>query len=184
MQLNQTRHIDLEEGDALLIIDLQNDFLAGGSLAVPGGDSLIPVVNAYISKFQQHRLPIYLTRDWHPPEHGSFVGQGGQWPEHCIAGSNGAEFPSTLTVPETARIVSKGIAADEEGYSAFSAPGFHRQLQEDGVRRRSAVGWPRTIAFCTASGMPCGIITRSICCRMPLPPSTSMSMPESAPFRT
>ncbi len=140
MQLNQTRRIDLEEGDALLIIDLQNDFLAGGSLAVPGGDSLIPVVNAYISKFQQHRLPIYLTRDWHPPEHGSFVGQGGQWPEHCIAGSNGAEFPSTLTVPETARIVSKGIAADEEGYSAFSAPGFHRQLQEDGVRRLFCCG--------------------------------------------
>jgi len=140
MRHSSTGSIELKQGDALLIIDLQNDFLPGGSLAVPGGDLLLPVVNAYIGRFQRHRLPIYLTRDWHPPDHGSFTSQGGPWPEHCVAGSPGAGFPDALSVPDTARIISKGVDSDEDGYSAFSTPEFHAQLREAGIRRLFCCG--------------------------------------------
>ncbi len=97
-----TDKIELGKGDVLVIIDIQNDFLPGGSLAVPEGDQVIPVLNGYIDRFINRQLPVFATRDWHPPDHCSFVQQGGPWPEHCIAGSKGAEFAADLHLPVSA----------------------------------------------------------------------------------
>ncbi|MCC7410328.1 MAG: isochorismatase family protein, partial [Gammaproteobacteria bacterium] len=73
-------------GDALLIVDVQNDFLAGGALAVPDGEAVVPVLNECIGRFVAAGLPVYATGDQHPPNHCSFQSQGGPWPAHCIAG--------------------------------------------------------------------------------------------------
>ncbi|OQW41971.1 MAG: nicotinamidase [Proteobacteria bacterium SG_bin4] len=121
--------IQLVAGDALMIIDMQNDFMAGGSLEVPGSDTLIPVLNHYIACFQQSRLPVIATRDWHPPDHCSFVQQGGSWPPHCIAGSAGAAFHTDLMLPADAFIVSKATLREADAYSGFSGTGLQDLLQ-------------------------------------------------------
>ena len=74
-------------GDALVIVDVQNDFLPGGSLAVPAGDEIMPALKVAIDTFAERALPIIATRDWHPVNHCSFLSQGGEWPAHCVAGS-------------------------------------------------------------------------------------------------
>ena len=86
-------------GDALLIIDLQNDFLPGGALAVPDGDAVIAPLNAWIERFSGAGLPILATRDRHPPDHCSFLEQGGSWPTHCVAGTAGAMITAALALP-------------------------------------------------------------------------------------
>jgi nicotinamidase/pyrazinamidase len=127
--------IELAKGDALLISDIQNDFLPGGSLAVPAGDQVIPVLNGYIDHFSKRRLPVFSTRDWHPANHCSFIRQGGPWPEHCIAGSKGAEFSPDLHLPALVHVISKGTDAEQEGYSSFSNRTFKEQLDHAGIRR-------------------------------------------------
>jgi nicotinamidase/pyrazinamidase len=122
-------------GDALVIVEVQNDFLPGGCLGVPGGDAVIPVLNRYISTFRERCLPIFATRDWHPVNHCSFQMRGGMWPPHCIAGTHGAEFPAALDVPGEATIISKATTADEEAYSAFEGTDFCARLRDLGVRR-------------------------------------------------
>jgi len=133
MTHKSTDQIELGKGDALLISDIQNDFLHGGSLAVPEGDQIIPVLNGYIDRFRQ--LPVFATRDWHPAKHCSFIRQGGPWPEHCVAGSKGAEFAADLHLPVSAYIISKGTDVEREGYSSFSNRTFKAQLDNAGVRR-------------------------------------------------
>ncbi len=110
-----------QKGDALLIIDVQRDFLPGGALAVKDGDKVIPPINQAISAFLKAQLPIFFSRDWHPSDHSSFRPYGGPWPPHCIQGTNGAAFPSNMLVPETAIILSKGTDKEKEQYSAFEA---------------------------------------------------------------
>jgi nicotinamidase/pyrazinamidase len=127
--------IRLQDGDALLLVDIQNDFLPGGALPVPEGDRVVPAANGYIGKFLQCDLPVYASRDWHPPDHGSFAAHGGPWPPHCIAGSEGAEFPVGLLLPETAQIVSKGTDKATDGYSAFDETALHSHLEHARVRR-------------------------------------------------
>jgi len=105
--------------DALLIIDVQNDFCPGGALAVADGDQIVPALNRYIEKFRQRKLPILATRDWHPAKTGHFEAFGGVWPPHCIQGSKGAEFRSDLQLPSDAVVVSAGMSPDEDGYSGF-----------------------------------------------------------------
>jgi nicotinamidase/pyrazinamidase len=105
--------------DALLIIDMQNDFCPGGALAVTEGDRIIPILNQYIEKFRAAKLPILATRDWHPERTKHFKAFGGLWPPHCIQGTKGAEFHPALAVPEEAVIISAGMGDDEEGYSGF-----------------------------------------------------------------
>ena len=105
--------------DALLIIDVQNDFCPGGALAVADGDQVVPALNRYIEKFRQRKLPILATRDWHPAKTRHFKAFGGLWPPHCIQGSKGAEFRSDLQLPSDAVVVSAGMSPDEEGYSGF-----------------------------------------------------------------
>src|SRR4051812_4549463 len=99
--------ISLHHGDALVIIDVQNDFVPGGALAVPHGNEIIPVLNRYIALFEPAGFPIFATRDWHPANHCSFRSRGGPWPEHCIMFSPGAEFSPQLELPPSTEIVSK-----------------------------------------------------------------------------
>ncbi len=74
----------IDEHDALLVVDVQNDFYPGGALPVPDGDQVVPVLNEYIKTFQRANAQIYATRDWHPPNHSSFETYGGIWPPHCL----------------------------------------------------------------------------------------------------
>lgn len=127
--------VELGAGDALLVIDIQNDFLPGGHLAVAEGDLVIPVMNNYIECFCQRQLPVLATRDWHPANHGSFVEQGGPWPEHCIAGSTGAEFAQGLHLPARAPVFPTGKEVEMDGYSGFENPDLNRQLQQMAVSR-------------------------------------------------
>ncbi len=127
--------VRLKPGDALLIVDVQNDFLPGGALAVPHGDQVIAPLNDYIHRFRAAGLPIFASRDWHPPNHCSFKAQGGPWPPHCIQDSEGARFAPTLELPENAYIVSKATRAEEEAYSAFQGTELAPQLRDMGIRR-------------------------------------------------
>jgi nicotinamidase/pyrazinamidase len=127
--------ITLQPGDALVVVDVQNDFLAGGSLAVPHGDDVIGVLNDYIAAFGARSLPVYATRDWHPPHHCSFRESGGPWPPHCVAGSPGAAFAAGLRLPSTTPIISKGTRVDQDAYSGFEGTDLDARLRSAGVRR-------------------------------------------------
>lgn len=128
------------KGDALLIVDLQNDFLPGGALAVPNGDRVIAPINALIDLYHGRGLPIYASRDWHPEDHCSFTAQGGPWPPHCVAASEGALFSEALQLPEEAIVVSKALTAQEDAYSAFNGTGLARSMLADGVTRLTVCG--------------------------------------------
>ncbi|MCM8781798.1 MAG: bifunctional nicotinamidase/pyrazinamidase [Candidatus Omnitrophica bacterium] len=104
---------------ALLVVDIQNDFCPGGTLAVPGGDKIIPTVNKYIKIFSENKLPIFVSRDWHPKKTKHFKQFGGMWPKHCIQDTKGAKFHSKLKVPKEAIILSKGMDPQKDSYSVF-----------------------------------------------------------------
>jgi nicotinamidase/pyrazinamidase len=123
--------------DALVIVDVQNDFCPGGALAVAGGDEVVPVLNRYIEKFEKADLPIFATRDWHPEKTRHFKAYGGQWPPHCVQGSKGAEFRSDLRLPKGAVIVTTGADPNEDGYSGFDGRGDGGTLEE--ILRRAGV---------------------------------------------
>jgi nicotinamidase/pyrazinamidase len=126
---------NLKANDALLLADIQNDFLPGGALGISGGDEIIPALLRYLDRFHARGLPVYLTRDWHPPNHCSFRSQGGQWPVHCVAGSPGSLPPPSLVIPTSAVIIYKAIDPDQEAYSAFQNTALNRHLHALGVRR-------------------------------------------------
>lgn len=123
-----------QQGDALVIVDLQNDFLPGGALAVGDGDAVIEPLNRAIAAFDQAGLPVFATRDWHTPDHCSFQPQGGIWPPHCVADSAGAAFASALHLGG-ATVVSKAVTSTEDAYSGFQGTTLAAQLRERGVRR-------------------------------------------------
>ncbi|MBA7623242.1 Nicotinamidase [subsurface metagenome] len=118
---------------ALVIVDLQNDFCPGGSLAVPDGDKIVPVVNDLIEKFSRAGLPIFAIRDWHPDNHVSFKAQGGLWPPHCIQNTPGAEFHPDLRLPDSATIISKADNPERDAYSGFEGTDLAALLKEAGV---------------------------------------------------
>jgi nicotinamidase/pyrazinamidase len=122
-------------GDALLIVDVQNDFLPGGSLPVARGDEVVPALNRYLQIFAEHRLPVYATRDWHPRQHCSFRAQGGPWPPHCVADSSGAQFPATLQLPPDAVIISKATSAEQDAYSGFEGTDLDSRLRAANISR-------------------------------------------------
>ncbi len=95
--------------DALVVVDVQNDFLPGGALAVPEGDQIIAPLNRIAAAFAQAGQPVLATRDWHPPDHCSFRPHGGFWPVHCVAGTSGAEFAPSLRLPATVTLISKAL---------------------------------------------------------------------------
>lgn len=125
----------LGPGDALVVVDVQNDFLPGGSLAVPHGDEVVPVLRAWIARAVAAGIPVFAARDWHPDQHCSFLERGGPWPPHCRAGSAGAEFAPGLRLPRDAMVVSKGTDPDRDAYSAFEGTDLDRGLRGRGVNR-------------------------------------------------
>lgn len=125
----------LASGDALILVDVQNDFLPGGALAVPDGDQVVPVLNDYLRLFAREGLPIYATRDWHTPDHCSFREQGGPWPVHCVAESRGAAFADGLQLPANATVVSKATAPGKDAYSGFEGTDLAQQLRQRAVGR-------------------------------------------------
>jgi nicotinamidase/pyrazinamidase len=96
----QNRPSLLQKGDALLIIDVQQDFCPGGALAIEGADQIIPSLNQWIQQAQRMGVAVYASRDWHPEGHISFKQQGGGWPRHCIQDTGGAEFHPDLRLPD------------------------------------------------------------------------------------
>ncbi len=117
--------------DLLLIVDVQNDFCPGGSLPIPNGDAVVPVLNRYIEKFDGR---VAASRDWHPANHISFIERGGQWPPHCIQNTQGAAFHRDLHLPKNALIISKGAGPDSDQYSALNHTGLAQQLNDRGIR--------------------------------------------------
>lgn len=122
-------------GDALIVVDVQNDFLPGGALAVPRGDEVIGPLNRLIRRWSARGQMLVFTRDWHPPDHVSFRPQGGPWPPHCVARTPGAQFPASLHVPRHARIVSKAREPGSEAYSGFQGTSLAQLLRKAGVSR-------------------------------------------------
>jgi len=128
--------IRLSAKDALIVGDVQVDFLPGGALAVANGDQVIPSLNHYIEIFAQEGLPVYFIRDWHPRSHLSFKENGGLWPNHCVMDTPGAMFPQTLLLPaDNKYIISKGMRCEFDAYSAFQDTLLYALLQERGIQR-------------------------------------------------
>ncbi|MEQ9491798.1 MAG: bifunctional nicotinamidase/pyrazinamidase [Alphaproteobacteria bacterium] len=141
------------ETDALVVVDVQNDFCPGGALAVPDGDAVVPVTNRLIEKFDH----VVLTQDWHPAGHDSFasshagrnpmemitVAYGDQvlWPDHCVQGTKGAEFHADLTITKAELVIRKGYRRAIDSYSAFyendqeTPTGLAGYLRERGFER-------------------------------------------------
>jgi nicotinamidase/pyrazinamidase len=121
----------MQKHAALLVIDVQNDFCAGGALAVPDGEAVVPIINSLAAEF----ATVVLTQDWHPPEHASFAanhagrqpfetvrlayGEQALWPTHCVMATAGAELHPALAVPQASLILRKGSNPDIDSYSAF-----------------------------------------------------------------
>jgi nicotinamidase/pyrazinamidase len=108
-------------GDGLLLVDPQNDFCPGGSLPVTDGDLVMPILTEWARVADRAQVPIFVSRDWHPPKTTHFKEYGGIWPPHCVMGTHGAEFHPSLRLPATAQVVSKGMGESEDAYSAFQA---------------------------------------------------------------
>jgi nicotinamidase/pyrazinamidase len=125
----------MEQGDALLIVDVQNDFCPGGALAVPEGDQVVPVLNRWIEEAQRQHIPIYMSRDWHPEKHVSFNERGGPWPPHCVQGTAGAAFHPDLVIPSNVEVISKGHHSHEDSYSAFGGTNLNEKLKAAGIKR-------------------------------------------------
>jgi nicotinamidase/pyrazinamidase len=121
-----------EKKQALIVVDVQNDFCPGGSLAVAHGDEVVPPLNKLIAEFLQRGDPVFKTRDWHPLTTKHFADFGGTWPVHCVQGTKGAEFHPDLTDDPRIQIISKGLG-DEDSYSGFDGTDLAEQLRKLGV---------------------------------------------------
>ncbi len=152
----------------LVMVDIQNDFIPGGSLPVPGGDGIIPTVNSIQDKFDL----VVATQDWHPPDHLSFasshagrkpferikLGEVEQtlWPDHCVQGSTGAEFPMNLEMNRVEAIVRKGVEREIDSYSGFFDNGHLRSTGLSGYFREKGA---RDLYFCGLAGDICVYFT-------------------------
>lgn len=125
----------LAPGDALLVVDVQPDFCPGGALPVEDGDAVIGVLNAWIRAAHEKHLPIYASRDWHPPGHVSFEEAGGPWPPHCLQDTPGAAYHPGLLLPREVVKIAKGVRLDHDQYSAFDETGLAGHLRDRGVER-------------------------------------------------
>ena len=130
----------LQPGDSLLVVDMQEDFMEGGSLPVNGARDIVPRINRVIELFHEKGLLVFYSRDWHPENHCSFDVFGGQWPPHCVQGTRGAQFAKGLLVSKEAMVVSKGIRRDEDAYSAFKGTFLSARLRSYGVERMFVAG--------------------------------------------
>ena len=117
--------------DALIIVDVQNDFCPGGALAVGEGDAVVPVLNRLARRFGT----VVATQDWHPANHRSFTEQGGTWPVHCVAGEPGAELHAELERSAIDISIRKATTPEQEAYSGFDGTDLAAQLRARGVER-------------------------------------------------
>ena len=124
--------------EALVVVDFQNDFTPGGALAVPSGDEIAGRVGELIDSGRFDL--VVATRDWHPPNHGSFAEQGGPWPPHCVQGTPGAELHESLAREKVDVVVDKGQDPGSDGYSAFDGTDLATLLRERGIDRVTLVG--------------------------------------------
>jgi nicotinamidase/pyrazinamidase len=125
----------LQKSDALIVVDVQNDFCPGGALPIAEGDRVVPVLNRWIEAARAGGARIVASRDWHPAGHVSFHERGGPWPAHCVQGSWGAELRSDLKLPKDFLLVSKGTLPDRDDYSDFEMTGLSDELRKSGIRR-------------------------------------------------
>ena len=150
--------ITIGDGDVLIVVDVQNDFCPGGALAVPNGDEVVPVISRLAGRFRN----VVLTQDWHPAGHLSFApshpgrqpfetipvayGQQVLWPDHCVQGTQGAEFHSGLHIPHAGLVLRKGLDRTIDSYSAFyendrkTPTGLASYLRERGLTRVFVTG--------------------------------------------
>lgn len=117
---------------ALIVVDVQNDFCPGGTLAVAHGDEVVAPLNALIDEFLENGEPVYESRDWHPSQTKHFQAYGGTWPVHCVQNTTGAEFHPQLRQDRRITIVSKGLG-DTDCYSAFDETDLASKLKQQGV---------------------------------------------------
>jgi nicotinamidase/pyrazinamidase len=125
----------LRDGDALILVDVQNDFCPGGALPIERGHEVVPVLNRWIEAAQQAAVPVFASRDWHPARHVSFKPSGGEWPIHCVQESAGAQFHPALKLPDSAIVLTKGHQPDRDQYSAFDQTGLAAELRNRNVQR-------------------------------------------------
>ncbi|HMG74572.1 MAG TPA: nicotinamidase [Pyrinomonadaceae bacterium] len=118
---------------ALIVVDVQNDFCPGGSLAVANGDEVVVPLNELMKEFLDRGEPVFKTRDWHPPTAKHFAAYGGIWPVHCVRNTPGAEFHPGLFDDPRITIISKGIDESADGYSGFDGTNLAQILRDQGV---------------------------------------------------
>lgn len=118
---------------ALIVVDVQNDFCPGGSLAVAQGDEVVAPLNKLIGEFLARGEPVYQTRDWHPQQTKHFEAHGGKWPPHCVQETRGAEFHPDLISDPRITIVSKGMKESADGYSGFDGTNLAELLRAEEV---------------------------------------------------
>lgn len=123
--------LTVEPDDALIVVDVQHDFLPGGALAVAAGERIFAPIDALAPRFRR----VYATRDWHPPDHSSYAAYGGPWPVHCVAGTRGAAFDARLDLRKIDAVIDKGVDRGTDGYSGFAATSLASDLRVHGVRR-------------------------------------------------
>jgi nicotinamidase/pyrazinamidase len=128
-------HLRFVKHDALIVVDMQNDFFPGGALGIAGAPSVLEVLNHYLAHLIGTDVLVFATRCWHPANHCSFTAQGGPWPAHCVAGTSGAEFHADLHLPMGCPVISKGHLQDRDAYSAFQGTELDPLLRERGIRR-------------------------------------------------
>jgi nicotinamidase/pyrazinamidase len=122
--------------EALIVVDMQNDFTPGGALAVDDGDAVIEPVNRLAAEAPF----VVATRDWHPPDHASFEANGGIWPVHCVQGSKGAELHPDVDAGAIDVVVDTGYTPELDGYSGFEDTELERLLRDHGVDKVHVVG--------------------------------------------
>jgi len=118
---------------ALIVVDVQNDFCPGGSLAVANGDEVVAPLNELIREFLDRGEPVFKSRDWHPATAKHFAKYGGIWPVHCVQDTPGAEFHKDLSDDPRVTVISKGMDESADGYSAFDGTNLAQILHDSGV---------------------------------------------------
>jgi nicotinamidase/pyrazinamidase len=122
--------------DALVIVDVQNDFCTGGALPVPDGDAVVEPIN----QLAREADFVVATRDWHPPDHWSFAGRGGPWPVHCVQHSEGAQLHPELDGDRIDAIVDAGRTPEAEGYSGFEDTELEQLLRHHNAKEVHVAG--------------------------------------------
>jgi nicotinamidase/pyrazinamidase len=117
--------------DALIVVDVQHDFLPGGALAVANGERIFEPIDTLAPRFRR----VYATRDWHPLDHSSYKPFGGPWPVHCVAGTRGAAFDARLDRKKVDTVIDKGVDRETDGYSGFVATSLASDLRMHGIKR-------------------------------------------------